>query len=150
ARLRPALRSVSGAEPPPVADDASGSPGEPAPEPPVHDGGSAGCAPKSSAGSAPMPPDQALADLERAFSIRRNLRLLFVPSEGRLGPVDGLRALSMLWVVLFHAGWYMGERIPRDIYAELVFSPRMLPVWRGDFGVDVFFVLSGFLIAGML
>ena len=50
-------------------------------------------------------------------------------SSGRRLDVQGLRALAVLLVVIFHAG---------------------LPLPGGFAGVDVFFVISGFVITGML
>ncbi|TFD71839.1 acyltransferase family protein [Cryobacterium sp. Hb1] len=52
------------------------------------------------------------------------------PSRGRLAGLDGLRALAVIAVALYH------------------FFPAVLP--GGFIGVDVFFVISGFLITGLL
>ena len=51
------------------------------------------------------------------------------PTTGRRGDIQGLRAVAVLLVVLFHAG---------------------LPVPGGFVGVDVFFVISGYVITRLL
>jgi len=65
-------------------------------------------------------------DADGAGALRRPR----LPSQGYLPQLDGLRAVAVLFVILFHtqSSWFPG----------------------GYIGVDLFFVLSGFLITGIL
>lgn len=58
-------------------------------------------------------------------------------------PLDGLRGLAVLLVMLFHYGTMLDSHY-------LFQSGLMFMVRLGWTGVDLFFVLSGFLITGIL
>lgn len=71
---------------------------------------------------------------------------LNLASRGRHVPtLDGVRGLAILSVLLYHGAFYAGSRSPHvvDVALRQAFS-------FGWAGVDLFFVLSGFLILGIL
>lgn len=78
------------------------------------------------------------------------LRHLTVPGPDRVGAIDGLRAVSVLWMMSFHVVFMAGLFVPSPSYIALVQHPLLLPMAQGHFGVDVFFVISGYLIGAML
>jgi peptidoglycan/LPS O-acetylase OafA/YrhL len=85
-----------------------------------------------------------------AWAVGPNLRGLLAAPPGRLAPLDGLRAIAVLWVVAFHGVLFLGPHVPAAELPGLVAHPLAHLALQGDLGVDLFFVLSGFLIARML
>jgi peptidoglycan/LPS O-acetylase OafA/YrhL len=60
-------------------------------------------------------------------------------SLDHITPLDGLRGIAVLLVLLFHFAWTFPEETPLALVLH-----RLL--WVGWVGVDLFFVLSGYLI----
>jgi peptidoglycan/LPS O-acetylase OafA/YrhL len=58
--------------------------------------------------------------------------------DGRYPALDGMRALASLAVVFTHVGYATGRSLDNDLIGPLL--------GRGNFGVTVFFLLSGFLL----
>ncbi len=72
-------------------------------------------------------------------------RLGFGPTPGQIPALDGLRALAIVLVVLRHAAHNgLGDRVSIPVGPGIDLGTFMLNGWVG---VDLFFVLSGFLIA---
>ena len=85
----------------------------------------------------------------RLFDLRRNWRALTERPEFHDPVVDGVRALAILWVisyhvVLFHLGSFTTEAV------GLATGTWTQWTSRGDMGVDLFFVISGYLIGTIL
>lgn len=88
--------------------------------------------------------------LSQIFSLRDNFRHLSRRPNGHEPVLDGLRSIAILLVVAMHVISASQFHVP-DASSQF----NALPVWirwlmQGYLGVDMFFVLSGFLIGGML
>ncbi len=84
--------------------------------------------------------------------LKANGRSMFHRENHYLPFVDGLRALAVLLVFGFHVLFLSNKLLANSDYQALLRSGNGLVniFWQGDKGVDLFFVLSGFLIAGIL
>lgn len=67
------------------------------------------------------------------------------PSSGRIPVLDGIRGIAVLMVMVFHF-WAFGTKTGTVLW-ERVYAGVASMGWAG---VDLFFVLSGFLITGIL
>ena len=87
------------------------------------------------------------------FSIKKNLHDFFIPAKNQMQALDGLRALAIIYVIIFHA-LYLTQTEFKSIGDFVNFSestPAWLNwIWHGDKGVDMFFIISGFLIASIM
>lgn len=87
--------------------------------------------------------------LAKVFSVKRNLGYMLHPPQGRFRPIDGFRALAVLWIILMHCMWFQFPFMNTSAFSTfLEGAPRF--ILGGAYGVDVFFVISGFLIGYLL
>ncbi|MBA57348.1 MAG: hypothetical protein CMK89_23110 [Pseudomonadales bacterium] len=93
-----------------------------------------------------------LTTLGEIWSVKRNLKALTEDSSGTFYLINGLRFFGMVWILIAHTVFvyslYNGKEV---FFQSLEDSPFYLWwIWNADKGVDLFFVVSGFLISLML
>ena len=90
----------------------------------------------------------------KVFSLRDGLRDLFVRPAFHEPVIDGVRAIAVLWVLLFHCWFFQSPHWTNGISVPMFDVINSSAGWtwlkEGQFGVDFFFVISGFLIGTIL
>lgn len=97
-----------------------------------------------------MPAERtAPATVTSYFDIRRNWAHLTRRPGFQQPVIDGVRAIAVLWVILLHVFFFHLVIFPAQ--ATFMFT-NPVTAWlvNGLFGVDLFFVISGFLIGSIL
>lgn len=86
------------------------------------------------------------------FDLENNFKSIFIRKGGSLKTLDGLRAIAILYVIIFHSFLAIALVLPEQQFILYLSNfPKWLGfIWQGGLGVDVFFVLSGYLIGSIL
>lgn len=92
------------------------------------------------------------ATLRSCFALRPNLKSIFVRTSDRYAPLDGIRAFSILLVIVYHALYGVSLMYQPEEFVQILSDMPWYWRWMAyaEKGVDSFFVLSGFLIGTML
>jgi peptidoglycan/LPS O-acetylase OafA/YrhL len=90
--------------------------------------------------------------LQHAFSLKENFRSIYQRRASNYASIDGIRALSILLVLVYHTFLVFHLSHPTENITSMLDELGLgwAWAWNGDKGVDVFFVMSGFLITGIL
>jgi peptidoglycan/LPS O-acetylase OafA/YrhL len=88
----------------------------------------------------------------KAYSFKANFQSIYQRRASNYASIDGIRALSILLVLVYHTFLVYDLSNPHETVASILekLGWAWTWAWNGDKGVDVFFVMSGFLISGIL
>jgi peptidoglycan/LPS O-acetylase OafA/YrhL len=94
-------------------------------------------------------PSQGQAGAVSAFNIRQNWNHLIRRPTFQEPVIDGVRAIAILWVILLHMVFFQFDIFPAQAL-KLFTQPATAWIFNGNQGVDLFFVISGFLMGSIL
>ncbi len=101
-----------------------------------------------------MSADTAMAQSkwEAAFSFKENFKSIYQRRASNYASIDGVREISILLVLIYHSFLVFHLSHPTENITTMLDELGLgwAWAWNGDKGVDVFFVMSGFLISGIL
>lgn len=86
------------------------------------------------------------------WSLKNNAQSLYQQSEGIFPLINGLRFFSFVWILIFHTLYIYGLIHGKDVLFGITedASFYLWWIWNADKAVDLFFVISGFLIGLIL
>ena len=92
-----------------------------------------------------------LEDFFKCFAVDQNLKRLISIREGPLDFFNGVRALSLLYVIFGHDYYLRAGMSQNPAYLlDFIRTPYFLIIGTAFYAVDVFFWLSGFFLAFVL
>ncbi len=89
---------------------------------------------------------------QTAFSFKENFKSIYQRRASNYASIDGVRAVSILLVLVYHTFLVFHLSHPEHNITSMLSELGLgwAWAWNGDKGVDVFFVMSGFLISSIL